>query len=55
MLFGAWYPLVEVSKLDANAQSPDDRFFLKDPIPVPGTAFSRKSFKRSEIQKYKKA
>lgn len=53
LINGSWHPCVEISKIDADKQSPDDRVFLKEPIPVPGANYSRKSFKRSEIQKYK--
>lgn len=52
---GTWHPLVEVSLLQQGEKHDDDRFFLKEPIAVPGTSYSRKSFKRSELQGYKKA
>ena len=52
-LFGAWHPTLEISKVAADQKHNDDRIFLKDPIPVPGTSYMRKSFKRSEIEKYK--
>jgi hypothetical protein len=52
-LFNSWHPVIEISKLNAETQSPDDRVFLKEPIKIPNTSYSRKSFKRSEIQKYK--
>lgn len=52
-VFNTWHPITEISKLDPKTSSPDDRIFLKEPVQVPGASYSRKSFKRSEIQKYK--
>lgn len=52
-IFGNWHPITEISKVSQNQQSPEDRIFLKEPIPVPNASYSRKSFKRNEIEKYK--